>query len=112
MNDHLSLSLSQRTMRGERLREKHPNMLPVIVSNFKDMPKLDKEKYLVPKDLLLGQLISIVKHRLKIKPSEGIMVYVNDCILPTCSTMSVIFDAHASPEGFLYLKYSKENVFG
>ena len=46
------------------IRTKFPNKVPVIVERYykeKDLPILDKTKFLVPEELTLSQFVTIIR---------------------------------------------------
>lgn len=47
------------------IRSKFPNKVPVIVERYqkeKDLPILDKTKFLVPEELTLSQFVTIIRY--------------------------------------------------
>lgn len=93
-----------------------------VKSNLED---IDKKKYLVPADLTVGQFVYVIRkvsilfhlfncfpQRIKLPAEQAIFLFVNGNIPSNASLMSVIFDQHADPDGFLYITYSGESTFG
>ena len=54
---------------ADRLRERFPGRIPVLVLRHRgaapDVPRLPKSKFLVPRDLSIGQFIYVVRHNMK-----------------------------------------------
>jgi GABA(A) receptor-associated protein len=76
-------------------------------------PVLDKEKFLLPVDLSGAQLIYVVRKRLLLKPSEGLFLFCRGTMITGGSTVRELRSKYACQEdGFLYVTYSLENVFG
>jgi GTP pyrophosphokinase len=74
---------------------------------------IEKTKFLIPGDLTMGQVIYIIRKRIKLNDSESVFLFVNDSILPpTSSTISSIYESNKDEDGFLYISYCNENVFG
>ena len=108
-------SFEQRKNQAQIILDKYSDRIPCIVelsNNCKNLPLLDKHKYLVPKDLTIGQFIYVIRKRIKILPSEAIFLYVNKTLPPTSTTILNIYNTHKDEDGFLYLVYSGENFFG
>jgi GABA(A) receptor-associated protein len=105
----------KRLMESTRIRKKYTNRIPIICEK-KDKSTiidLDKYKYLVPMDITLGQFTYIIRKRIKLKPDMAIFITINNKIYPNMTTeMGVLYEMHKNIDGFLYLKYSGENVFG
>jgi GABA(A) receptor-associated protein len=105
----------KRLSESTRILEKYDTRVPIIVTSHKTsrIAVIDKNKYLVPHDLTVGQFLHVIRKRIKIGPSESIFLYVNDNILtPTSSTMVSLYKQHKDDDGFLYLSYCGENTFG
>lgn len=77
-----------------------------------DIADIDKRKYLVPKDLSVGQFVYVIRKRIKLPSEKAIFIFVNDILPPTASLMSRIYEEHHDEDGFLYVLYSGENTFG
>lgn len=76
------------------------------------MEDIDKKKYLVPSDLTCGQFLYVIRKRLKLAPEKAIFLFVDGKIPATTAMLSSIYDQHQDKDGFLYMSYSDENVFG
>ena len=98
---------------SKKILDKYPDKIPLIVEKSKNCQyDIDKNKYLVPKDIKMQQLIFIIRKRIKIKDSEAIFIYVNNVLPPSSSYISEIYNSNKDDDGFLYINYSTENTFG
>ena len=108
-------TFTERESEATRVRRKYPNRYPVIVEKTlecKKIESIDKIKFLVPGDLSVGQLIYVIRKRIKLSSELGLFIFVND-IMPTPSDLiNKIYENHKDEDGFLYIKYSGENTFG
>ncbi|PQQ03609.1 autophagy-related protein 8C [Prunus yedoensis var. nudiflora] len=104
----------KRQAEAGRIREKYPDRIPVIVEKAarSNIPDIDKKKYLVPADLSVGQFVYVVRKRIKLEAEKAIFVFVKNTLPPTAAVMSTIYEENKDEDGFLYLTYSGENVFG
>ncbi|XP_021766869.1 autophagy-related protein 8C-like [Chenopodium quinoa] len=104
----------KRQAEASRIREKYPDRIPVIVEKAErtDIPDIDKKKYLVPADLTVGQFVYVVRKRVNLSPEKAIFVFVKNILPPTAALMSTIYEDNKDEDGFLYMTYSGENVFG
>ncbi|GJN41435.1 hypothetical protein PR202_gn00809 [Eleusine coracana subsp. coracana] len=103
-----------RQKESSRIREKYPDRVPVIVEKAgkSDVPDIDKKKYLVPGDLIVGQFVYVVRKRIKLSPEKAIFIFVKNTLPPNASLMSAIYEEHKDEDGFLYMTYSGESTFG
>lgn len=108
-------SLDKRRDDSQRIRAKYPDRIPVIVNKWQHcttLPELDKEKFLVPGDLTIGQFIYIIRRRIRLSPEQAVFVFVNNALPPVSQTMAAIDADGRDQDGFLYFTYSSENTFG
>jgi|UniRef100_A0A6C0CZ71 GABA(A) receptor-associated protein len=98
-----------------RIKEKFPERIPIIIDLHKSsstLPPLDKRKYLVTRDLTVGQFIYILRKRMKLNPEKAIFLFVNNTIPPTSEMVSEIYREHMDLDNFLYFTLSSESVYG
>ena len=107
-------SLEKRKIEADRILEKYPNRIPIIVQKNPGckLPDIDKYKYLVPMDLTMCQLMFVIRKRIKLKPEESIYVFIDKKIMSGNTIVSTIYENHKSEDGFLYLVYTAESTFG
>ncbi len=109
-------SFSDRQSESIRIRNLYPNRIPIICERSdlapEDCPHIDKKKYLVPRDLTVGQFIHVIRNRLKMSPEKALYLFVNGNIPTTSYPMSVIYDFYKDSDGYLYFLYTFENTFG
>lgn len=104
----------KRKIESSNIRAKYPDRIPVIVekAHKSDMNLIDKNKYLVPDSLTVGQFVYIIRRRLKLPPEKAIFIYVRQHIPPGTAMMSTVYEDYKDKDGFLYMTYTGENVFG
>lgn len=109
-------TFEQRKEEASRVLEKYPGRLPIICERnkqaSKECPDIDKKKYLVPQDLTMGQFLYVVRKRMNIPAEKAIFLFVGNTIAPSTSLISNVYNYHVDKDGFLYITYSYENVFG
>ena len=112
-----SKPFDERKAESKRIIEKHPDRIPIICERSKTcsttMAEIDKKKYLVPKDMTIGQFIYVVRKRINVKKEDALFIFINNNHLPQSSDVVVnVYSAYKNADGFLYMEYSSENTFG
>jgi len=109
-----SISEDKRIQECSRILNKYPDRVPIIVCKGKgcDLPDIDKQKYLVPSDMNLGQFIYVIRQRIKLNQNEALFILVNNSLMPGNKSLHTIYESNKDPDGFLYIVYSSENTFG
>jgi len=107
-------TFTQRSSESERIRFRYPGRIPIICEkdSRSDIPSIDKQKYLVPDNLTVGQFIYVIRRRINLSPEKAIFVFVNNVLPPTSALISTIYEKHKDADNFLYMNYSGENCFG
>ena len=98
----------------ERILTKHPDRIPIIVCKASNctLPDIDKQKYLVPKDMSLGQFVYVIRKRIQLDSNEALFVMVNNTLQPGNKHIKEIYESNKDKDKFLYITYSSENTFG
>ena len=94
-----------------------PTKLPVIVekdAKCLDIDDLKNPKFLMPKTFIVGEVMAIIRNRLKLTKDQSLCLLVNDGkdVLQSSSPLPVIFDKYMDKDGFLYILYTGENTYG
>mgnify|MGYP001278637621 CR=1 FL=1 len=103
-----------RLCESKKILSKYPTRIPVIVEKKEDCSfnSITKNKYLVPKEMLMNQFIFIIRKRIKLNPSESLFVLVNNSLVSSNTNLSEIYEQNKDSDGFLYMIYTSENTFG
>lgn len=107
--------LEERKQSVYTIFKKYPDRIPVCVYKNKgsNTPDIDKEKYLVPSDLTVGQFLYVIRKRIKLKPEEALYIFFNGSLVNTSMTIKEIYNLHKDKDDeMLYALYSTENTFG
>ncbi len=104
----------KRKEEAKRILEKYPDRVPVICERVnKTVPDMDKRKFLVPKDITIGNFMYVIRKRMAISSDKSIFLFVNDTTLvPIAKEMGIIYDEEKDKDGFLYISYGGESTFG
>lgn len=109
-------SFNKRIEESNRIMNKYPERIPLIVcraNQSKDIPDIDRHKYLVPRDLTIGQFMHVLRQRIKLEPHVSIYLMINGFTMPATSQMlGVIYNEHSDNDGFMYITYTGESTFG
>jgi GABA(A) receptor-associated protein len=98
----------------DNILKKFPDKVPIIFKTSNSTtPKIEKEKFIVPKDITISELIYIIKKRISMPPEQAIFIYIQDKIIPNLSSfVSENYEKYKSEDNILYISYSTENTFG
>ena len=107
-------TFQERINESTKIKSKYPDRVPVICEKNpgSGLDMLDKRKYLVPNDITSTQFLFIIRKRLKLASEKGIFLFVNNMIAPSTHTMIDLYNEYKDDDGFLYMNYTEENVFG
>lgn len=107
-------SFDARYEESKNIMSKYSDRIPIIVTRDKrsKLEHIDKNKFLAPEDLTVAQFISVIRKRIKLSESEAMYIFVNNTLPTTSASLSTIYSQHKDEDGFLYITYCSENVFG
>nr|XP_043635337.1 autophagy-related protein 8i-like [Erigeron canadensis] len=109
-----TFSFEQRCQESQDIIARYPDRLPVVVERYTktDLPEMDKKKYLVPRDMSIGQFIHILSGRLHLAPGKALFIFVQNTLPQTSSLIDSVYESFKDDDGFLYMCYSSEKTFG
>lgn len=110
-------TFEKRKTHSSDIRIKYPERLPIIMQrsvNDKILGEMDKVKYLVSEELTIIEFMTILRKRLTVNKTTAIYLYNpdNKIIISGSNTMGYLYDKYKNEDGFLYIEYCGENVFG
>lgn len=106
---------SERRAESQRIRQRHPDRIPVICEKAANCKGADikKKKFLVPFDMTTGQFNYAIRKLLHLAPEQGIFLFIDGGVVPpTSSLVAHMFEEHMDADGFLYITYDVEGIFG
>jgi len=91
------------------LLKKYPDRKPVVIKPSKKsrLPELKKDKYLLPNEMQIGNVILIIRKEISLKPQEALFLLINNKLLSNTTTISEAFEG-----GLIKIEYTIENTFG
>ena len=114
----LAFTKKERIQQSSNLMSKNKDTIPIICekdSNCK-LKKLIKTKYLIKRETILANFSKIIREKLEIE-SYNALFFLANCNnekhpLDLNKTFGEIYDKYKDEDGFLYLIYSNEEVWG
>lgn len=116
---HTPLGKRQEMCVRMKIKGNFPEMIPVICERHRQSgagtPYLTKIKFLCSGHTTVGQLLYCFRRLTQLSSQTALFVFVNEkgTIPATSTQLNYLYDQyHNKEDGFLYLSYSSENVFG
>jgi GABA(A) receptor-associated protein len=107
--------IRKRIAESSQIREKYPDRIPIICERDprSNLQCCDKNKFLVPCDLTISQFAYIIRKRIALDKSNALFLLVNskNSIAGDIS-VNDIYEKHRSSDGFLYISYTGEVLYG
>jgi GABA(A) receptor-associated protein len=107
-------SFEKRKSECDRIMLKYKDRIPIIVemSDGSSGLNLVKNKYLVPSDLNVNQMLFVIRKRIKLAPEKALFMLFNNTLPPTSDMISTLYEKNKDKDGFLYATISEESTFG
>jgi len=105
-----------RKKEAESILIKYEDRVPIILEKCPNtttiLPDVDKNKYLVPKELNMSQFCHVVRKRMKLPPEQALFFFINNTIIGGQKPIGKLYEEFKDEDSFLYIVFSSENTFG
>ena len=107
-------SFEKRKHESNNVHKKYPDRIPIVVQKHDSstLPDIDKCKYLVPKDMNMTQFLFVIRKGIQLTPSQSIFITINNEMVVGSQLIIDAYEKYKDEDGFLYVVYTDENVFG
>lgn len=117
-------AFEERYQEAHRVMDKYPDRIPVICERDprdNTLPPDKKKKFLIPRDMTIGQFVYVIRSRVKLSPEKAIFLFITQTrgdgtetqiLAPTSQTFDRVYFECKDRDGFLYCNVSGENTFG
>ncbi|XP_053869066.1 microtubule-associated proteins 1A/1B light chain 3C-like [Malaclemys terrapin pileata] len=108
-------SLASRMREAAEIRAKYPTKIPVVVERYqkeKQLPLLDRTKFLVSQDSSMSQFVITLRTRMSLTATQAFYLLVNKGLPSMSVTVGEVYRDHKDEDGFLYVTYASQEMFG
>lgn len=107
------LSFEKRVEESDRILVKYPQRVPIICERInKNIPEIDRHKFLCPRDLSLANFMFVIRKRLKLSSEKALYIFVKNKLVPSSQLLGTVYEENKDADGFLYINYAGETTFG
>lgn len=91
--------------------------MPLIVEKdhrCATLDDLENPKFLMPKTFQIAEVQAIIRRKLSLSKEKGLFLLVNNGkeIVRSNDSLETVFDKHKDTDGFLYILYTEEEIYG
>lgn len=101
---------------ADQLKELYKDRVPIVITKSLEstLPELVKTKYLVPKQMKIGEFILLIRRKIKVESYQAIFIFTKNenYTPPSNMLMNDLYLRYKSNDDYLHLNYRKENTFG
>lgn len=98
------------------IKSMYPDKLPIIIEKLKNITSpvsdIAKNKFLIPDDLVVSQLMCIIRKYIELSSADSIYLFANDTLISSSESLYNTYGKYKHTDGFLYIYYTTENTFG
>jgi hypothetical protein len=96
--------------------QRFPSRAPIVLQRHDSCRpeiQLDKNRFVVPKDIQFMQFVAILRKRMKLTSAESLFFYTStQRLVPQSQHIGELYENAKSADGILYITYTTENTFG
>ena len=99
----------------EKILNRYPDKIPIVCEKAprSKIKSIEKTKYLVEPNLILPQFKATIRKKLDLDDKEAIFFLINGkTSLSGNDTLGTIYSKYKSKDGFLYIAYASEEIWG
>lgn len=114
INNFKATDFIKRKNEASRVARQHPERCSVIVGRIDgaNVPEIDKHKFLVPRDLTVGQFSHVIRRRIDVRAETALFMFCGKILPSASATIGETHDRYKDHDEFLYMSYASENTFG
>jgi GABA(A) receptor-associated protein len=110
-------TFDQRVEQSRKIMKKFPDRVPVVVERAPSGPfigELEKSKFLMPFDATVIGFMGTLRRQVVANSSHGFYLYCGsrNVLVSGSNTFQHLYTNYKDDDGFLYMIYAAENVFG
>jgi GABA(A) receptor-associated protein len=110
-------SFEERFDQSQKILRKFPDRVPVVVERSPSGPfigELQKTKFLLPHDATVAGFMNTLRRQVVANSSDGFYMFCGNknVLLSGSNTFLHLYANYKDDDGFLYMVYAGENVFG
>ena len=107
-------SFEDRLKECNKILTKYNDKIPIILERYKstNLKNIDKKKYLLPKDITVGQFLFIIRKKIELSSEKAIYLFNENNLLSSNTIISDVYSNYKDDDNFLYLFYHSENTNG
>ncbi len=109
------IPFNKRLEESRLIKGRYPERIPIIcerASRNADVPLIAKCKFLAPAQMTIGQFMYVIRRNLSLPPEKALFLFVGTSLPTTQTLVRELYSDFVDEDGFLYIKYSGESVFG
>jgi len=96
------------------MRRRYEDRVPVVCEPLREeLPNIAQKKFLFPKNFTVGQTVAVLRKRIpELTPQTATFIFAGGMMPSASATLGTVDEKYCDEDGFLYLTYGEESVFG